>query len=132
VSGRQGRKRPYQLVEDIVSVGAQALMEQLSVPDEQAKELMRQIAHEVCFRNARCLIYVPEALDFMLTKRDEDIWAEYQLDGPSGARKFSAARVEQLAEQHRLTSTQIYNIVRLMKKREINARQATIPGLEPA
>lgn len=130
MAGRRGRKRPYQLVDDIVTVGARALVAQLQLPEEQAQEMMRQIAHEVCFLNAKNIIYVPEALDFELSKRDIKIWADYQVDGPEGATKFTAARVEQLADEHKLTVQQIYNIIRLMKKREIAGRQGVLPGLE--
>jgi len=132
--GRQGRKRPYQLVDDMVTVGSRAIIDQLKLPQEQAEELMRQIAHEVCFMNCKVTIYIPEDLEFTLSKRDVEIWSEYQLDGPgpTGARKFTAARVDELAAQHKLTAQQIYNIIRLMKKREIAARQGVLPGLEPA
>jgi len=131
MAGRRGRTRPLKLVDDMVTVGARELASQLKVPDEVAKEVMRNIAHQVCFLNAGCLIYVPENLDFVLSKRDEQIWAAYQEDGPS-ARKFSAARVEELAQQHELTEVQIYNIIRLMKRREVASRQGTLPGLDPA
>lgn len=130
--GRTGRRRPYQLVDDMVSVGSKELIEQFSLPDEQAREVMRQIAHKVCYLNAKSIIYVPEDLDFELTKRDEQIWLDYQQDGPEGARKFSPHRVEQLAHEHNLTTQQIYNIIRLMRRREVAERQGVLPGLEPA
>lgn len=134
MAGRPGRKRPYQLVDDMVTVGAKELMEQLQVPEERAKELMRQIAHQVCYLNARCIIYVPAALDFQLSQRDEQIWAAYQQDGPppTCARKYSAARVEELAAEHHLTAVQIYNIIRLMKRCEVASRQGVLPGLDQA
>lgn len=128
--GRTGRRRPYQLVDDMVSVGSKELTDQLGVPTEQAREVMRQIAHQVCYMNAKCMIYVPEDLDFELSKRDEQIWIQYQIDGPEGARKFTAHRVEQLAQEHGLTTQQIYNILRLMKRREVAARQGVLPGLD--
>lgn len=133
MSGRTGRKRPYQLVDDMITVGSKELIDQLAVPEEQAKELMRQIAHQVCFLNAKQYIYVPEALDFKLSKRDETIWAEYQVDGPAPTfgRKFSAQRIDELAAQYNLTTVQIYNILRLMRKQEVASRQFLIPGLEP-
>lgn len=132
--GRHGRKRPYQLIDDIVTVGTKELISQVSMPETQAAEVMRQIAHQVCFMNAKMTIYIPEALELKLSKRDEDIWAEYQVDGPAPtcARKFSPARIEELATQHNLTVVQIYNILRLMKKREVAARQGVLPGIEPA
>lgn len=132
MSGRKGRRKPYKLVDDIVTVGSKELIEQLGVPVEQAREIMRHIAHEVCFMNAKSLIYVPEALDFELTKRDEEIWVQYQIDGPDGARKFSAHRVEQLAQERNLTAQQIYNILRLMRRREVADRQGVLPGIDPA
>lgn len=61
--GRTGRRRPYKLIDDMVTVGARELVDQLAVPEEQAKEAMRQIAHKVCFMNAKSMIYIPEALD---------------------------------------------------------------------
>jgi len=134
MSGRRGRKRPYQLVDDMITIGSRELMEQLGVAEEQAKEVMRQIAHQVCFLNARCVIYVPAALDFELSNRDQLIWDAYQVDGPAPtcSRKFSAARVDELAAEHALTAVQIYNIIRLMKAREIAGRQGQLPGLDPA
>lgn len=128
--GRTGRRRPYQLVDDMVTVGSKELSEQLAVPAEQAREVMRQIAHQVCYLNAKCVIYVPEDLDFELSQRDVQIWEQYQQDGPDGARKFTAHRVEQLAHDYNLTTQQIYNIVRLMRRREVADRQGVLPGLE--
>lgn len=130
--GRTGRRRPYQLVDDIVSVGSKELTEQFSIPEAIAREAMRQIAHKVCFLNKKSIIYVPEDLDFELTKRDEEIWVEYQTDGPDGARKFTPHRVDQLAAEHDLSTQQIYNIIRLMRRREVAERQGVLPGLEPA
>ncbi len=130
MAGRKGRKRPYQLVDDIVGVGAKRLA-LTGMGMEQAKELMREIAHEVCFLNAKQLIYVPEDLEFELTKRDQAIWSGYQADGPDGARKFTNARAEQLAVEFKLSEVQIYNIIRLMKRREVADRQGVLPGLEP-
>lgn len=126
------KRRPYKLIDDMVSVGAQRMVEQLGLAQESAEELMTQIAHDVCFLNAKQLIYVPEALDIKLSKRDESIWDEYQKDGPDGARKFTVARAEQLAAQHSLSLTQIYNIVRVMRRRDLVDRQTLLPGLEPA
>lgn len=130
--GRTGRRRPYQLVDDMVTVGSKELTEHFGLPDTQAREVMRQIAHKVCFLNKKCVIYVPEDLDFELSKRDEEIWADYQTDGPNGVRKFDPRRVDQLAQQHDLTTQQIYNIIRLMKRREVAERQGVLPGLELA
>lgn len=133
MSSRTSLKRPYKLVDDMITVGSKELISQLSVPKEQAEELMRQIAHQVCFMNAKCMIYVPAALDFELSKRDQTIWAEYQVDGPAPtcARKYSAQRIEEIAAHYNLTTVQIYNIIRAMKKSEVAGRQGTLPGLEP-
>lgn len=130
--GRTGRKRPHQIVDDLVTVGSKALVDQLGVAEEVARELMRQVAHEFCFINAKNVIYIPEDLDFELTARDERIWTAYQLDGPDGVRKFTGPRVEQLAYEHKLSTQQIYNIIRLAKKREIAGRQGVLPGMEEA
>lgn len=128
--GRTGRKRPHQIVDDLVTVGSKALVDQLGAAETMARELMRQIAHEFCFMNAKNVIYIPEDLDFELTQRDEKIWAAYQQDGPDGVRKFSGPRVEQLAFEHQLSTQQIYNILRLAKRREVATRQGVLPGME--
>ncbi|UDF35598.1 UNVERIFIED_ORG: hypothetical protein LHJ69_00420 [Shinella sp. XGS7] len=122
MAGRQGRARPTRLVEDIVTVGSRALVSQHAFTETMAQELMRHVAHEVCRMNAKCVIYVPQALDYALDKRDQKIWADYQTDGPDGALKFTGPRVDQLATEHGLSHVQIYNIIRRMKKLAREAR----------
>ena len=128
--GRTGRRRPHELIEEMVTIGAKALVDQLQVPEAQARELMRQVAHEVCFTFAKNTIYIPEDLDFVLTQRDEQIWAAYQSEGPDGVRPYTAGRVEQLAFEHSLSTQQIYNIIRLAKRREVAERQGVLPGMD--
>lgn len=74
----------------------------------------------------------PRGAGLELTRRDEEIWADYQTDGPEGARKFTPDRVQQLATQHNLSLPQIYNIIRLMKRQEVADRQGVLPGFDPS
>ncbi|HMN55603.1 MAG TPA: Mor transcription activator family protein [Ottowia sp.] len=131
--GRKSRQKLYQFVDALVETGTRALVNDALVEDQdRAREVMREIAHSICDQYARSVLYVPADLEFRLSKRDARIWDEYGQDGADGARKFSPQRVAQLADEHKLTTVQIYCIVKLMMRREIESRQGRLPGLEEA
>lgn len=129
--GRKSRDKLYQFVDALVETGTRALVADKAVEDpDRARELMREIAHAICNQYARSVLYVPADLEFALTKRDAEIWAKYGQDGDDGARRFSPARVAQLADEYQLTTVQIYCICKLMHRREIEGRQGRLPGIE--
>lgn len=136
--GRKGDDRLYQFVDDLVSVGARDVVEQLGVDEAAARELMRGIAHGICTMYARSYMYVPLDMEFELSARDKDIWRKYGEDS-STAGKFTASRIAELSEEYKMTTVQLYAIVRLMRTREqaarareFSARQGVIPGLDDA
>lgn len=134
VMGRKSRDRLYQFVDALVETGARKLVvDQLLVDYDQARSVMREIAHAICNQYGRSVIYVPADLEFQLSKRDLEIWEKYTSDGSDGSRKFSPIRVAQLADEYRMTTQQIYCIVRLMRRRDAAARQESLPRIdEPA
>lgn len=132
-----GRKKKsndklYQFVDALVATGAAELQKSLGTSEEKARDVMRSVAHSICFQFARSYMYVPLDLQFQLSKRDEDIWAEYGRDGPDGAGKYTPQRIAQIAESRQLTTQHLYCIVRMMHKREIESRQGRLPGIDPA
>lgn len=129
--GRKSRQKLYQFVDALVETGVRKLNGDALIADpDQAREVMREIAHAICNQYARSVLYVPADLEFALSKRDVEIWDKYTQDGAEGARKFTPQRVAQLADEHKLTTVQIYCIVKLMQRREIEARQGRLPGIE--
>lgn len=131
--GRKSRQKLYQFVDALVETGTRAMLADAAIADpDRARELMREIAHSICHQYARSVLYVPADLEFALSKRDMAMWEQYGSDGPDGARKFSPQRVAQLADQHKLTTVQVYAILKLMQRREIEGRQGVLPGIEAA
>ena len=129
--GRKSRQKLYQFVDALVETGTRSLLNEAVVDDpDRARAVMREIAHSICHQYARSVLYVPADLEFKLSQRDLDIWAKYGQDGPDGVRKFTPQRVAQLADDHKLTTVQIYCIWKLMHRREIEGRQGRLPGIE--
>lgn len=129
--GRKSRDKLYQFVDALVETGARQLVADEVVDDaDTARQVMREIAHAICHQYARSVLYVPADMEFVLSKRDASIWEKYGQNGADGVKRFSPARVAQLADEYKLTTVQIYCIVKLMQRREMEARQGRLPGLE--
>lgn len=131
MAGRQGDRR-YEFVDALVEIGVAELRKTGAVPDDQAKDLMLQIAQDLCARYARTVMYIPSLLDLELTKRNKEIWREYGQpgEGPMGARAWTPARVAELAVKYQLTTVQIYTIVKRMHQAEVGRLQGQLPGLD--
>lgn len=118
---RRGDDRLSAFVEALVGIGARELTRTLDTDEELAREVMRAVAHQICNLFARQYIYVPLDLGYALGLRDREIWRKYGEDSAT-ARKFTPARVAELAAEYRLTTVQVYCISRLMRERERAAR----------
>ena len=125
--GRKGNDKVYALVDDLVNIGTVELGT-IGITLEKAQDAMRNIANALCFRYARTILYVPANLELQLGRRDEQIYQQHGQDGPDGARKYSAQRVAQLAEEHKLTTVHVYAIIKLMTRRETARRQGHLFG----
>lgn len=129
--GRKSQKKLLQFIDSLVATGVRELAGHIvkadGTPDEdRARERMMAIAQSICFQYAKAILYVPVDMEVRLSKRDDEIWAEYGQDGPDGARKYSPDRVNQLSVQHGLTVSHIYCIARLMLKRELESRKGRL------
>lgn len=130
--GRKSTRKLYAFVDALVATGARELVSQLDTTDDRAREIMRDVAHSICFQYARSIMYVPADLEFQLGQRDQLIWEKYGQDGPDGAKKFTPMRVAQLAEEYELTTAHVYCIIKLMHKREMDSRQGRLDGFDEA
>ena len=133
---RRGEDKLSIFVDALVATGVRELVNTVEVDETLAREVMRTVAHEICSQFQRTYIYVPVDLQYELAQRDKDIWRKYGEDS-AAARKFSPARVAELAQEYQLTTVQLYCIVRLMRTRERaererdwRERQGVIPGFD--
>ena len=133
--GRKGRDKVLEFIDTTVALGQRVLASELKLDDQRAREVATLIVHQIVFTYGKTYMYVPEAIDIELTKRDEEIWVKYNRDGPVAgdrpyAKKFSRDRVEELAAEYGLCTVQIYNILRLQYQRQVADRQGTLAGFE--
>jgi Mor family transcriptional regulator len=119
---RKGEDKLYAFVDDLVNLGTRRMVDMLDLEEESARTLMRVVAHDICVQYARSNMYVPLDMEFELSQRDKDLWAQYGEDSAT-ARKFTPDRVAELAEAYRITTVQCYCILRLMRTREQAARR---------
>lgn len=128
---RSRRLKLHEFVADLVGAGTGVLAAELSLDPIKARDVMLQVARAVCARNAKSLVYIPEAVSLMNLTRNALIWAAYQTDGPppSCTRKFSPARAQELAIEHDLSPQQIYNIIAEQRALELDGVQPELPGL---
>lgn len=125
--GRRQREKQLAFVEAGVSE-ARSLLTDAGLPEDKAAALAEEWVRRVVARFQRGYMYVPVRKTVDLPVRDAEIYRQYGLDGPNGARRFTRDRAEQLAEQHQLTIQQIYSIIRLQKHLELVDRQAPLDG----
>ena len=127
--------RVYQFIDSMIEIGsAEIAAEFPAMEGAVSEELMRRIAHAVCVRYARTELYIPAALDVIVrSPRNQQIYDAYAQDGvgKTGARRYSASRVVELAKEHSLTTRQVQKIIADLRSREAASRQRQLPGFEP-
>lgn len=122
----KSQKRVTAFVDTLVAIGSRALTAQLGLEDGLARDLMREIAHEICSQYGRTFMYVPADLGFDLERRNQEIWTKYGQSTPGGARAWTQERVEELAAEYRVTSIHVYRILAQFRA----AMQPRLPGLD--
>lgn len=137
-AANSGEERLPIFIDAMVATGVRELTSTLDTDPTLAREVMRAIAHDICRQFQRQHIYVPLDLSYELDQRDKDIWAKYGQDSEA-ARKFSPQRAAELAAEYRLTTAQIYCILKLIRERERERerrdwaeRQGVLPGMDAA
>jgi Mor family transcriptional regulator len=123
--GRTTEKKLPQFVADLTAHGVKTLTEKHGMSKADALSAMERIACDLCNQYCRTTFYVPLYAEPALAMRDAEIETEVALDGPGGTKKFSPARVAQLARKHKLTDTQIYNILKARRKLKAGLQQST-------
>lgn len=128
--------RIYTFIDALINIGSAEIKAELPDLDSAVgEEVMRRVALTICARFARTEMYIPAALEItFLGPRNQLIWDGYNHDGPgpTGARRCSLSRIDELAAEYTLTRRQVYNVIGEMRAREIAARQFQLPGIDPA
>jgi Mor family transcriptional regulator len=126
--GRKGDQRLRQFIDDLVAIGVAELTSDGSIDGAAARALATRIAHRLCFEYGRTQMYIPAVIELELTERDAEIYRKYGDDSPN-ARRFTHARLRELAAEYNLTERHLYNVLALARRRDIQARQPDLPGL---
>lgn len=126
--GRKSAHKLPEFVESLVATGVEALANSPPTDEVQARQVMNKIARSMCWRYARTLLYIPVFKEADLSERDEAIMRQYGEDGPDGARKYSAQRLDQIRESHGLTIAHLYAIINAQKRKRRQAADAAAPA----
>ncbi|TYG34182.1 transcriptional regulator [Lonepinella koalarum] len=79
---------------------------------QQARQIGIEIAHEIANAWGGEVIYIPRNLILLLSERDRKIYAE-----------FNGRNHSELARKYKVSMQWVYQIVKKMRKEEINRRQ---------
>lgn len=120
---RRGSTRSAELVLRLVDLGTRTLVEQLGqelgLTEPQAREAMREVAHNLAGEYGGTYMYVPKDREFELTKRDMEIYERLQ-----------GGNANDLAIEYRLGVQQIYSINRYVRDQLVRKRQGRLPGFD--
>lgn len=111
-----------------MKVGQDHLVAECGLSSESAQTAMIAITRAFCERNAKSLVYIPEAANLAKMERNAIMWAKYQVDGPGPtfARKFTPERLQEIAAEYDITSQQLYLIFRAEREAELSLIQASL------
>lgn len=111
---RSSRLKLPQFMADMVELAEKAITERLHVEEAAARDVALHIAASTCARNAKSMIYIPEAAAIELQRRNEGIRLEFQAETLAGcsAGKYTAGRANHLANVYGLSIQQIHSILR--------------------
>lgn len=117
--GRKGSMKSAEMVTRLVDLGARALTEHCGLAETQAREAMREIAHNLSREYGGQYMYVPKDQELELTKRDLVIYERLQ-----------GGNANDLAKEYGLSVQQIYAINRYVRDSLARKRQNLLPGFE--
>lgn len=110
--GRKAVNKVPAFVDAMVAVGTRRLSQLPACKPEDARQAMTDITASICSIYAKTVLYIPANLEPARQKRDDEIRTLYGQDGPTGAAKFTAERLSELARDFGLTPSHVYDIVR--------------------
>lgn len=107
--GKKFQKVPH-FVDQLVNIGIRNILQVIpNVGEQTAKKMMLLIASELCRLYARTEMYIPA--NFGLDDRNTAIREAYETDGPNGVKRFTCARIEQIAHAHQMTTRNVRKIL---------------------
>ena len=116
---RRGSSEAAELIKVLVELGTRTLVEQCALPESQARESMREIAHDLARNYGGSYMYVPKDSEFQLTRRDLLIYD-----------RMVGGNANELAREYDLSVQQIYAINRHVREKMQRDRQRPLTGLE--
>ena len=116
---RRGTKEAAELIKVLVELGTRTLVKQCGLPEAQARESMREIAHNLARNYGGSYMYVPKDSEFQLTKRDLEIYG-----------RMIGGNANELAREFDLSVQQIYSINRHVREKVLRDRQGTLVGID--
>ena len=116
--GRKGSQRSAELIQRLVEIGMRVIVDELGVPEQQARQAMREIAHRLANEYGGEFMYVPKDREFVLERRDLQILE--RLDRGSS--------VHDVARENGLTARQVYSVVQHARRHLQAKRQNPLPG----
>lgn len=111
--GRKAVNKVPAFVDALVEVGIRRLAKLPACEPDEARRAMNDIADSICQIYGKTHMYVPANVEAERQKRDAEIRTQYATDGESGAGKFTAGRLQEVARDHNLTIAHAYEIVRV-------------------
>lgn len=116
---RRSKPRTSEIVQRLADIGTARLVEDADMDADQARFIMREIAHTLCQEYGGNEFYMPKDTELVLDKRDLKIWE-----------RFNGQNGWQLAVEFNLTERQIRCICSVMRKRAAALNQMDLPGLD--
>ena len=115
----KSRRRTAELVTHIKDACIQMLGERFGVAKDEAEAIAREFAHRALAPMGGAEVYVPQDLEFLLSKRDIELWNE-----------FNGNNHLELAKKYKVSEVWVYKIIARVKAEEIAKRQGQLPGVE--
>lgn len=116
---RPSKNKDRIFVSEATQIIKQELVEALGIPEQQAQEVARQATHSICVRFARNDIYIPIDSQFQASKRDFEIYEAWR-----------GHNMDDLVERFKLSSVQIYKIIKIVRDIHRAKTEPQLPGFE--
>lgn len=107
------RSKGPELLIDLAHHVTVILVELLGIEQDRAEQVGREVADRMAAHWGGQNIYFPMGLSLKLSRRDRQIWEE-----------FNGHNHSELARKHGVSLQWIYKIIKAVRQEEINKRQA--------
>jgi len=108
----------YNLTMAVIEFGQERLMADLQMPELTAEQTARQIAWRLLESFEGTNLYVPADAEYERRERDSRMVRLLAEDGPRGAKRYSYARMNEVARQFGISIAHLYVIVRCVRSLE--------------